>query len=260
MVNKKSNENRIALVTGTSRLKGIGAAVCKKLAEEGIDVFFTYWSRYDAKQKWGIEESEPAILKSQIEKHDVRCVKREIDLSNPDNIKVLLDEVVEKLGTPSILINNACHSTTSNYQDIDSKLMDNHYNINLRLTTLLSSNFARIFDKKEGGRIINLSSGQFKGPMKNELAYAVTKGGVDALTITLAAEVASKGITVNTVNPGPTDTGWMDQTTKEELKEKFPFKRLGRPKDAANLISFLVSKEAAWITGEVINSDGGFYN
>ena len=138
--------------------------------------------------------------------------------------------------------------------------MDNHYNINLRLTTLLSSNFARIFDKKEGGRIINLSSGQFKGPMKNELAYAVTKGGVDALTITLAAEVASKGITVNTVNPGPTDTGWMDQTTKEELKEKFPFKRLGRPKDAANLISFLVSKEAAWITGEVINSDGGFYN
>ena len=255
-----AKENKIALITGASRLRGIGAAVCRKLAADGIDIFFSYWTEYDNEQAWGVDENEPIILKKQIEKHNIRCFKKEIDLSNPENIQILLDEVVNKMGIPSILVNNACYSTKSNYKNIDSKIMDDHYNINLRLTTLLSSYFARIFDKKEDGRIINLTSGQFKGPMKNELAYAANKGGIDALTITLAAELASQGITVNTVNPGPTDTGWMDLQTKKELKKKFPFKRIGLPEDTANLISFLVSKKAAWITGETINSDGGFYN
>ena len=136
--------------------------------------------------------------------------------------------------------------------------LDKHYQINLRATLLLSSYFARSIEKERGGRIINLSSGQFKGPMENEIAYAATKGAVDALTISLAAELAPEGITVNAVNPGPTDTGWMDQDLKEELLKKFPQGRIGQPEDTARLVSFLASKEAEWITGEIINSEGGF--
>jgi 3-oxoacyl-[acyl-carrier protein] reductase len=94
--------------------------------------------------------------------------------------------------------------------------------------------------------------------MENEIAYAATKGAVDALTISLAAELAPKGITVNAVNPGPTDTGWMNQELKEELLKKFPQGSIGQPEDTAKLVSFLASKEAEWITGEIINSEGGF--
>jgi len=253
-------ENRIALVTGASRLNGIGAAICQRLAADGIDIFFTYWSKYDSQQPWGVNPHEPEILKKEIEKQNVRCFKKEIDLVNPENITELLSTVIDKMGTPSILINNAAYSTNASYKDIDSDLLDQHYNINLRLTTLLSSHFARLYDKKEGGRIISLTSGQFKGPMNNELAYAATKGGIDALTITLAAELKEKGITVNAVNPGPTDTGWMDEDTKKTLSKKFLNCQINQPEDIARVISFLVSKEADRITGEVIHIGGGFYS
>ena len=256
--NKK--QNKLALVTGASRLNGIGAAICQRIAADGIDIFFTYWSKYDAEQPWGFELNETELLKKEIEKHNVRCFKKEIDLARPENINKLLNEVVDKIGIPSILINNAAYSTSSSFKDIDNELLDEHYYINLRLTILLSAKFARLFDKKEGGRIISLTSGQFKGPMKNELAYAATKGGIDAMTITLAAELKEKGITVNAINPGPTDTGWLNDKTKENMRDKFLNHRINQPKDIAQVISFLVSKEADRITGETIHIGGGFYS
>jgi 3-oxoacyl-[acyl-carrier protein] reductase len=94
--------------------------------------------------------------------------------------------------------------------------------------------------------------------MVGEIAYAATKGAVDALTLTLAAEVAAKGITVNAVNPGPTDTGWMTEAIKGELLPRFPMGRFGQPEDAARLIAFLASDDAEWITGQIIHSEGGF--
>lgn len=103
-----------------------------------------------------------------------------------------------------------------------------------------------------------MTSGQFQGPMAGELAYAATKGAIDALTITLSAEVAPLGITVNAVNPGPTDTGWATGETKRFLETKFPTGRLGQPRDAAKLVKFLASEDAEWITGQIIHSEGGF--
>jgi 3-oxoacyl-[acyl-carrier protein] reductase len=95
------------------------------------------------------------------------------------------------------------------------------------------------------------------GPCR-ESAYAATKGAIEAFTRTLAAEVGHKGITVNAVNPGPTDTGWISGELEQDLLPRFPLGRIGQPEDAARLVAFLASDEAAWITGQIINSEGGF--
>ena len=103
-----------------------------------------------------------------------------------------------------------------------------------------------------------MTSGQDIGPMPGELAYAATKGAISAFTKSLSPELAPLGITVNAVNPGPTDSTWMNDDIREHLLPKFPMGRIGKPEDAAKLIAFLVSDEADWITGQVMNSEGGF--
>ena len=95
--------------------------------------------------------------------------------------------------------------------------------------------------------------------MPGELAYAATKGAIVAFTRTLAVEVGPRGITVNAVNPGPTDTGWMDEPLKRALLPRFPLGRLGQPEDAARLIAWLAGPDAGWVTGQLIASEGGFF-
>ncbi|MFJ5714278.1 SDR family oxidoreductase [Neobacillus sp. NPDC093127] len=251
-------KGKIAIITGASRLKGIGAAICRALAEDGYHIFFTYWTEYDKAMPWNIKSNEPQILKEELRQKGVMAECMELDLSNPNASVQLLNLVNDQLGHPDILINNAAYSTNNDFSNLTVEELDKHYMVNIRATTLLSIEFAKRFDKKFGGRIVNLTSGQFRGPMPGELAYATTKGAVDALTITLSAELAPLGITVNVVNPGPTDTGWMTATVKNNLQPLFPFGRVGRPEDVAKSIKFLVSDEAEWITGQIIHSEGGF--
>ncbi|MFC0560135.1 SDR family oxidoreductase [Halalkalibacter alkalisediminis] len=252
------NQEKIAIITGVSRLKGIGAAICKELAMSGYHIFYTYWTEYDQQMPWSIDLDEPSALKKELLKNGVQVSYMELDLIQADAADRLLHEVTVQLGCPDILINNAAYSTSNDFSTVTSEELDKHYMVNVRATTLLSSKFALVFNKKSGGRIINLTSGQFQGPMPGELAYATTKGAVDALTITLSAELAPLGITVNAINPGPTDTGWMTEEIKNELITMFPFGRIGEPRDVARTIKFLVSEEAAWITGQIIHSEGGF--
>jgi 3-oxoacyl-[acyl-carrier protein] reductase len=249
---------KVALVTGASRRRGIGTAICRALAAEGADVFFTHWVPFDRTQPVGGEFGFPAELQGELRGMGVRAESMEIDLSLPDSPERLLDEVAERLGLPSILVNNAAYSTRDGFERLDAATLDAHYAVNVRATALLSVHFARRHGGGPGGRIVNLTSGQSLGPMTGELAYAATKGAVEALTVTLAAEVGHRGITVNAVNPGPTDTGWMTEELERELAPKFALGRLGEPEDAARLVAFLASEEAAWITGQVIHSEGGF--
>lgn len=249
---------RIAIVTGASRRKGIGAAICRTLAANGADIFFTHWSAFDRTLPWGADEDGPARLQSELQGMGVRCESLEIDLSKVDAPKRILDEVELRLGSPSILINNAAYSTRDGYQALDAEMLDAHYVVNMRGAFLLTVEFARRFSSKSGGRIINLTSGQSLGSMPGELAYVATKGAVEAFTVSLSAELASHDITVNAVDPGVTDTGWMTVELKQELLPRFPQGRIGLPEDAARLIAFLASDEAAWITGQVMHSRGGF--
>ncbi|OZU88506.1 oxidoreductase [Virgibacillus indicus] len=242
---------QVAVVTGVSHENGIGAAVCLELARGGSDVFFTHWN---SEMEW------PQFFKKEIRDLGVRCECMEVDLSRPDADTLILDEAEKSLGSPVILVNNAAHSTRDGYKKLDAKVLDDHYAVNMRATMLLSVEFARRFEKTDrtSGRIINLTSGQGQGPMIDELAYGASKGAISAFTLSLSAEVAPLGISVNAVNPGPTDTGWMTDEIKKELLPKFMSGRMGLPRDAARLIAFLASREAEWITGQVINSEGGF--
>lgn len=253
--------NKIAVVTGASRAKGIGTEICRELAREGADIFFTHWSKYDRLMDYCNEDDFKwsKHLMEEIRGLGVRCESMELDLSQPDAPRKLLDEVQNKLGSPSILVNNATHSVDVDFRSIDADTLDAHYNVNVRGTCLLTVEFARLIEGKHGGRIINMVSGQDKSPEPGNLAYVATKGAVSTFTKSVAIELAPLKITVNAVDPGPTNTGWMSSELKEELRPKFPMGRLGEPRDAAKLVIFLASEESEWITGQIIHSDGGFW-
>ncbi|KYG59983.1 SDR family oxidoreductase [Planococcus maritimus] len=241
----------IALITGVSNDTGIGAAVCRKLAQQEINIFFTHWQA---------EPNFPERFRSETTKLGVRCEFMEVDLAQRDVEAAILAHVTSVIGFPTILINNAAHSIDSNYMDLTGKVLDDHYMVNMRATFLLSIEFAKGFQQMglNDGRIVNLTSGQEQGPMPGNLAYAATKGAISAFTSSLSAEIAELGITVNAVNPGPTDTSWMDDEIRDYLRPKFGLGRIGTPEDAAKVIAFLASTEGAWITGQVIHSEGGF--
>jgi 3-oxoacyl-[acyl-carrier protein] reductase len=231
-------QKKIALITGASSQGDIGTAICRKLASQGIHIFFTHWKSDVA---W-IEQFQQEILQM-----GVRCEAMKIDLSDANAAFTIYEEISDKLGSPSILINNAAHSTSNDYLSLDGKTLDDHYTVNMRSNFLLCVEFARRFKKSnlESGRIINMTSGQDLGPMPGELAYAATKGAISAFTRSLSQELASLGITVNAVNPGPTDSTWMTD-------------EIGTPDDVARIIAFLANDEAEWITGQIIHSEGGF--
>src|SRR5690606_34956994 len=111
---------------------------------------------------------------------------------------------------------------------------------------------------RPGGRVLMMTSGQGLGPMPGELAYAASKGALAAITVTLADQLAERGITVNTVNPGPVDTGYAIEAERRAVASMFPGGRWGQPDDPARLIAWLATDDARWITGQVINSEGGF--
>ncbi|ETT57620.1 hypothetical protein BSK66_14450 [Paenibacillus odorifer] len=249
---------RIAIVTGASRSTGIGAAVCKELAYLGADVFFTHWVSYDQQMPWGSNNEEQKQLCEEIRSMGVRCEHLMMDLSVPESFVDLINNVEQKLGEPSILVNNACYSVNDDLTTITPESLDAHYAINVRAVTMLSVEFVRRFTQSAGGRVINMTSGQSLGPMAGEISYATTKGAIDAFTRTFAAEVGPKGITVNAINPGPTDTGWMTPDLRQQLSKQFVTGRVGLPKDAARLVAFLATDDGEWITGQVLHSTGGF--
>lgn len=248
--------HRVAIVTGASRRQGIGAAICRALASHGADILFTHWQPFDRLHGSGLDAEGPLELARELRAQGVRCHALEIDLAQPDAYLKVLDATAEHLGVPAILVNNAAHSTSEGYERLDADTLDAHYAVNVRAMALLSTEFARRYPGGPGGRIINLSSGQSVGAMPTELAYAATKGAVEAFTSSLAAGVASKGITVNAIDPGGTDTGWMTDEFKETTLADMAFGRIGQPFDAARLVVFLASDAGQWITGQTIHSRG----
>ncbi len=249
-----------AVITGVSRKIGIGAAIARALAEVDCTVFTTYFRPYDATMPWGSQENEALEIIDELQKMGVEAAGLELDLSQPTAAAELFAVVHERFGPANILVNNAAYSTSENIDRLTAQSLDNHYALNVQGMALLCQAFVRQFDEGArvgNGRIINLSSGQSYGPMPDELAYAASKGAVEALSLSLSAALASRGITVNAIDPGITDTGWIPDDLKQTFIAQAPMGRIGTPEDAARLVRFLASPEAGWITGQLIRSRGG---
>jgi len=182
-----------------------------------------------------------------------------LDLTLSDSAVTLFEAVSRRFGKAHVLINNACFWLGDSNRHTrrwvaGSPLRGEHSRSNIiergvRPPLCSKGCSSDHFD----------DFGQMLGPMAGSIAYAASKGALDAFTITLADEVGKYGITVNAVDPGPTDTGWMTQEKRQELLPRYSLGRLGTPEDAAQLVAFLISSEADWITGQTIRSRGGFY-
>lgn len=247
---------RVALVTGATRSVGIGAAICRAFAASGAKIAFTSFASYDAEQ-YGSDASEPDRLAAELRETGVEAVNIPWDLADADRLPLLLDTVEDHLGSPAILVNNAAYSTRDGWESLTADDLDRHYQVNARATAMLSVEFCRRFEGASGGRIINFSSGQQLGAMSEELAYAMSKAAIVTFTQSLAPAVMGKGITANVLNPGVTDTGWITDDVREWLMPMMPAGRFGTPEDAARVVAWLASDEAEWVTGQVINSEGG---
>jgi 3-oxoacyl-[acyl-carrier protein] reductase len=250
---------RSALITGVGRPNGIGAAICRMLAGKGVVVCYTWWEPYDRDAPWTAEVGFGTRFASELDEAGGIAHGLEIDLADPTAALQLMRWANERAGEIDILVNNAAVSEMGSIDELDAAMLDRHYAVNIRGMALLTQAFVRQFTQPRGGRIVNLTSGQSLGPMPGELAYAATKGAVEAFTTSAAPDLARKGITVNAVNPGPTDTGWMSADLRQVLERQFPMGRVGAPEDAARLVAFLASEDAEWITGQVIHSEGGFW-
>jgi 3-oxoacyl-[acyl-carrier protein] reductase len=248
---------KVALVTGVSRKAGIGAAIARAFAEAGVDVFTTYYRPYDELMPWGNNPTEAEDIVKELKAKGVRAEGMEADLTDPETPAGLFDHVHSSFGFVDILVNNAVCDMEADVFSLSASLIDKHYAVNVRAAMLLCAEFARRHDGRSGGRIINLSSGQAVDPMPDHLTYAATKGAVEAFTLSMSASLAGKGITVNAIDPGPTDTGWLSDDLRTKLLQRAPFGRIGTADDAGKLVLYLASSEAQWVTGQVIRSRGG---
>jgi 3-oxoacyl-[acyl-carrier protein] reductase len=269
---------RAALVTGVSRRNGIGYAIARRLAALGASLFLQHYSPHDREQAWG---PGPGGVRAVIDgvaevvataggtgaggagaggaDGGASLADTELDLTGAGAPEQLVSAAAAALGHLDILVcNHALSGDDGPLGTLDAAMLDHHWAVNTRSSILLAQAFAAQHDGRAGGRIIFMTSGQDLGPMTGEVAYAASKGALASITRTLADQLADQAITLNTVNPGPVDTGYATGETHEAVRRRFPGGRWGSPDDPARLIAWLSTDEAAWVTGQVISTEGGF--
>lgn len=254
---------RVALVTGVSRRAGIGFAIANRLAASGASVFAHHHVPHDAERAWGPDPGGIAALLDELRAAcadpSAAVTDAGTDLAEPDAPERLVAQAVSAFGHVDVLVcNHASSGPDAGLGGLDADMLDAHWAVNTRSSLLLAQAFAQAHDGRPGGRIVLMTSGQNLGPMPGEIAYAASKGALAAVTLTLADQLADRGITVNCVNPGPVDTGWATPELLAAVADRLPAGRWGEPDDPARLIAWLVSDDGRWITGQVLNSEGGF--
>jgi 3-oxoacyl-[acyl-carrier protein] reductase len=254
---------RVAVVTGVSRRAGIGYAVARRLAALGASLFLHHYDPHDRDQPWGADPGGTAAVLAGVtgalaaDGAQVRDMHADLALSAAP--AQLIAAATEAFGHLDVLVcNHARSGGDGPLGTLDAGMLDAHWAVNARSAILLAQAFAAQHDGRPGGRIIFMTSGQDLGPMPGEVAYAASKGALASITRTLADQLAGRAITLNAVNPGPVDTGYAAPEVREAVRRRFPANRWGDPDDPARLIAWLVTDEAAWITGQVINTEGGF--
>ena len=254
---------RAALVTGVSRRAGIGYATARRLAALGASLLLHHYTPHDRDQPWDTDpDGIQAVIdgvSSALAADGTRVHDTELDLAAPGAPEQLITAATGRFGHLDILIcNHARSGGDGPLGTLDAAMLDAHWAVNTRSAILLAQAFAARHDGRPGGRIIFMTSGQDLGPMTGEIAYAASKGALASITRTLADSLADRAITLNTVNPGPVDTGYATPEDHETVRRHFPQGHWGMPDEPARLIAWLATDEAAWITGQIINTEGGF--
>jgi 3-oxoacyl-[acyl-carrier protein] reductase len=250
---------RIAVVTGVSRRAGIGFAIAQRLLADGASVVVHSWSAHDAAQPWGADPGGVDGVLSDLGGVGARLRHFEAELGDPDAPQRLIDHAMAEFGAVDVLIANHARSSVGGLEDVTAEELDRSWAVNARAVVLLAQAYAAAHDdRRPHGRIILFTSGQHIDPMGGELAYAISKGAVHQMTRSLADELADRAITVNTINPGPVDTGWAPPEVLEQFSGAFPARRWGRPADIAAVVRLLVDEDSAWVTGQIINAEGGY--
>lgn len=244
-----SLENKVALVTGASR--GIGAAIADQLGAAGAIVVGTATS-----------EAGAAKIAERLQTAGIRGAGKVLDVNDAGSVAALLAEIQEAFGAPAILVNNAGITRDNLLMRMSDDEWFDVINTNLSSVYRLSKAVLRGMMKARSGRIINISSvvGSMGNPGQSN--YAASKAAVAGFARSLAAEVGSRGITVNTVAPGFIDTDMtrvLGEEQKQGLLSKIPLGRLGKPEEIAAVVAFLASDAGAYVSGETIHVNGGMY-
>ncbi|KUJ54113.1 SDR family oxidoreductase [Streptomyces sp. MI02-2A] len=258
---------RTALVTGAGRRGGIGYAVARRLAAYGAGVYLHHHVPHDAAMPWGADRPEEVVaaVRAALGDPDAPVVDGPADLSDPSAPAELIATAAGALGgrLDILVANHALSGSDGTLDTVDAAMLDAHWAVDTRSVLFLVQAYARLRAATPaggaGGRVVMMTSGQdIAGGMPEEIAYALQKGALASITRSLATALAERGVTVNTVNPGPVDTDYLTGDAYETVAARFPAGHWGMPDDPARLIAWLATDEAAWITGQVIDSEGGF--
>ena len=241
-------ERRVVLVTGGSR--GIGKETAKVYAENGYDVAINYVS----------EKTDVEGIKKEFQDMGVKCLMIKADVSNEEDVNNMVEKVISEFGKIDVLVNNAGITKDTLLMRMSKEDFDKVIDINLKGTFLVTKAVSKYMMKKRCGSIINLSSVVGVAGNSGQSNYSASKAGIIGFTKSIAKELASRNIRANAVAPGFIETD-MTNVLKDEVKEsignQIPLKRMGTAREVAEVIYFLGTEKSSYITGQVINIDGG---